>query len=152
MLSMPPALAHTATIKEIKRSSVEGMSKRSAGCTAKSGAVETCGNRRAVDVPKRKLVTPAALVCLAKARQSTMQGTSPNRNQRMKRWMWHEKEIRKVSTRDYNKKTRRFAHSSLSAVMVILSQDGLGITRAMSGNRGASLGSLVPLLSSAKEY
>ena len=45
MLSMPPALAHTAKSKAIKRSSVEGMSKRSAVCTAKSGAVETCGNR-----------------------------------------------------------------------------------------------------------
>ena len=29
MLSMPPALAHTAKNKTIKRSSVEGMSKRS---------------------------------------------------------------------------------------------------------------------------
>ena len=36
--------------------------------------------------------------------------------------------------------------------MVILSQDGLGITRARSGNWGASLGSLLPLLSSAKEH
>ena len=56
MLSMPPALAHTAKSKAIKRSSVEGMSKRSAVCTAKSGAVETCGNRGAVDVLKRKLL------------------------------------------------------------------------------------------------
>ena len=62
MLSMPPALAHTAKSKEIKRSSrnkvssVEGMRKRSAGCTAKSGAVETCSNRRAVDVLERKLL------------------------------------------------------------------------------------------------
>ena len=56
MLSMPPALAHTAKSKAIKRSSVEGMSKRSAVCTAKSGAVETRGNRRAVDVLKRKLL------------------------------------------------------------------------------------------------
>ena len=55
MLSMPPALAHTAKSNAIKRSSVEGMSKRSAVCTAKSGAVETRGNRRAVDVLKRKL-------------------------------------------------------------------------------------------------
>ena len=30
----------------------------------------------------------------------TVQGTSPNRNQRMKRWMWHEKGNRKISTRD----------------------------------------------------
>ena len=36
--------------------------------------------------------------------------------------------------------------------MVILAQDGLGITRARSGNWGASLGSLLPLLSSAKEH
>ena len=56
MLSMPPALAHTAKNKTIKRSSVEGMSKRSSICTAKSGAVETCGKRRAVDVLKRKLL------------------------------------------------------------------------------------------------
>ena len=56
MLSMPPALAHTAKSKAIKRSSVEGMSKRSAVCTAKSGAVETRGNRKAVDVLKRKLL------------------------------------------------------------------------------------------------
>ena len=27
-------------------------------------------------------------------------GTSPNRNQGMKRWRWHEKGIRKVSTRE----------------------------------------------------
>ena len=81
-----------------------------------------------------------------------MQGTSPNRNQRMKRWMWHEKGIRKFSTRDYNNKTRRLAHSSWSAVMVILSQNGFGITRARSGNWDASLGSLLPLLSSAKEH
>ena len=71
MLSMPPSLAHTAKSKAIKRSSVEGMSKRSAVCTAKSGAVETCGNRKAVGVLKRKLLTPAALVCPTKARQST---------------------------------------------------------------------------------
>ena len=37
-------------------SSVEGMSKASAVCTAKSGAVETCSNRRAVDVLERKLL------------------------------------------------------------------------------------------------
>ena len=36
--------------------------------------------------------------------------------------------------------------------MFILSQDGLGITRAGSGNWGASLGSLHPLLISAKEH
>ena len=36
--------------------------------------------------------------------------------------------------------------------MVILAQDGLGIKRARSGNWGASLGSLLPLLSSAKEH
>ena len=68
MLTIPPALAHTAKSKAIKRSSVEGMSKRSAVCTAKSGAVETCGNRKAVDVLKRKFLTPAALVCPAKTR------------------------------------------------------------------------------------
>ena len=56
MLSMPLALAHTAKSKAIKRSSVEGMSKRSSVCTTQSGAVETCGNRRAVDVLKRKLL------------------------------------------------------------------------------------------------
>ena len=56
MLSMSPALAHTAKSKAIKRSSIEGMSKRSAICTAKSGAVETGGNRRAVDVLQRKLL------------------------------------------------------------------------------------------------
>ena len=56
MLSMPPALAHTAKNKTIKRSSVEGMRKRSSVCTAKIGAVETCGKRRAVDVLKRKLL------------------------------------------------------------------------------------------------
>ena len=36
--------------------------------------------------------------------------------------------------------------------MFILSQDGFWITRARSGNWGAALGSLLPLLSSAKEH
>ena len=49
MLSMPPALARTTKSKAIKRSSVGGMGKRLAVSTAKSGAVETCGNRKAVD-------------------------------------------------------------------------------------------------------
>ena len=36
--------------------------------------------------------------------------------------------------------------------MSVLSQDGFWITRARSGNWGAALGSLLPLLSSAKEH
>ena len=82
----------------------------------------------------------------------TMQGTSPNRIQRMKRCMWPEEGNRKSSTRDYDNKTRRLAHSSLSVLIAILSQDGFGITKVRSGNLGASLGSLFPLISSAKKH
>jgi len=43
-------------------------------------------------------------------------------------------------------------NSTFLLVINICSQDGLGIIRVRSGNWGASLGSLLPLLSSAKEH
>jgi len=51
----------------------------------------------------------------------------------------------------YNK-THRIQDGVYPQIVQIITQDGFGITRARSGNWDASLGPLLPLLSSAKEH